>query len=191
MLRIPRIRREAGRPKSFKATGSVVVLTLILAAICTMGYYRGSYYKVETAYATDKVEYIARANEVEQLRDENQVLSEKLERSSKVVTTETTRELVRYYIRKYFPQSEWANAEAIAKCESGLNPQSLNDKNTNGSADRGVWQINTVHAKRFQTMYAINWELGAHDIDMATRYAKFLYDHSGWNPWVCRKVLKG
>jgi hypothetical protein len=33
------------------------------------------------------------------------------------------------------------------------------------------------------------FDLLAHDIDLNLQYARFLYDYSGWNPWVCRKVL--
>lgn len=36
-------------------------------------------------------------------------------------------------------------AAAIALAESGGNPNAVNDKNTNGSIDRGLWQINSVH----------------------------------------------
>lgn len=36
-------------------------------------------------------------------------------------------------------------AVAIALAESGGNPKAVNDKNTNGTIDKGLWQINTVH----------------------------------------------
>ncbi len=35
--------------------------------------------------------------------------------------------------------------EAIARQESGLNPLAVNDRNTDGSSDYGLMQINTLH----------------------------------------------
>ena len=33
----------------------------------------------------------------------------------------------------------------LAKCESGLNPRAVNNKNKNGSIDRGLFQFNSIH----------------------------------------------
>lgn len=38
-----------------------------------------------------------------------------------------------------------AVAVALTQPESGRNPDAVNDKNTDGSVDRGLWQINSVH----------------------------------------------
>lgn len=43
-----------------------------------------------------------------------------------------------------FPASEIATATAVAFAESGGNP-SASHRNTNGSSDYGLWQINTIH----------------------------------------------
>jgi hypothetical protein len=43
-----------------------------------------------------------------------------------------------------FPASEIATATAVAFAESGGNP-SASHRNTNGSTDYGLWQINTIH----------------------------------------------
>ena len=44
-----------------------------------------------------------------------------------------------------FNESEIPTFLAIAKAESGWNPAAVNDKNRNGSIDRGLFQINSVH----------------------------------------------
>jgi hypothetical protein len=43
-----------------------------------------------------------------------------------------------------FPASEIATATAVAFAESGGNTDAIN-RNTNGSTDHGLWQINTIH----------------------------------------------
>ena len=65
----------------------------------------------------------------------------------------------------------------VAKCESGLNPDALN-KNTNGSFDVGVFQINTVHKQKNMTDFVKN-------ID----YGYKLYQEQGLRPWVCARKL--
>jgi cell wall-associated NlpC family hydrolase len=44
-----------------------------------------------------------------------------------------------------FSESEVPIFMAIAKAESGWRPDAVNDKNRNGSIDRGLFQINSVH----------------------------------------------
>lgn len=124
-----------------------------------------------------------------ELAQENEELKAKVDASSKIKTDNNTKELMRYYIRKYFPESEWSLAEKIMTCESNMNPQTINERNKDGSTDRGAWQLNSVHAQRFQKMYGIKWEIGAHDPDLSTQYAKYLYDNQGWGPWVCRRYV--
>lgn len=68
----------------------------------------------------------------------------------------------------------------IVGCESGFNTDAHNDKNKDGSTDGGLWQINSAHDSRLN-------ELGLdkyNPVD-ATKYARMLYDKSGWKPWVC------
>lgn len=144
--------------------------------------------KVKMSWVNEYVtkEAVAKRNE---LSDINVQLKAKIDSSAKIVTPETTKQLVRYYIHKYFPQNQWTIAEAVSTCEANMNPMTINDKNTNGSVDRGAWQINSVHAQRFAAMYGIDWKVGAHDIELSTKYAKFLVDHSGWQPWVCYRII--
>jgi hypothetical protein len=85
---------------------------------------------------------------------------------------------VEEFVRAVFGK-EADNALKVFRCESGLRAQAYN-KNTNGSIDVGVAQINSVHGvpKRYLENYKIN-----------ILVAKQIYDASGWNPWVCAKKV--
>jgi len=53
-----------------------------------------------------------------------------------------------YYARGAgIPENQLATCVAIAMAESSLNPLAVNDKNSDGSIDRGLWQINSVHCQ--------------------------------------------
>jgi hypothetical protein len=166
------------------------VLTLALVSAGSWG--ESTYRQIQAAFAIEQA-YAGQGETLSQLQQENQALEEKLQKSAKTITPASTKELVRFYIRKHFPQNEWARAEQVFTCESGLNPQSAGTNQVGahkGSIDRGVAQVNDkFHKARFEKMYGIPFEVGAHDIELNLRYARYLYDHSGWGPWVCRKVL--
>jgi hypothetical protein len=59
-------------------------------------------------------------------------------------------------------------------------PHAYNPRNTNGSTDGGLWQINSVHDKRLQQL-----GLDKYDPEDATKFARMLYDERGWRDWVC------
>ncbi len=84
-------------------------------------------------------------------------------------------------IREWFPE-ETHTAVAIAKCESGLRPNAVNNKNTNGSTDGGLWQINSVHDHRLKQL-----GLDKFNPEDATKFARMLYEERGWKDWVCLK----
>lgn len=67
-------------------------------------------------------------------------------------------------------------AAAIALAESAGNPNAVNH-NRNGSIDRGLWQINSVHGSLSSTDVAAN-----------ARGAVKIYKESGWAPWVTFKT---
>lgn len=132
--------------------------------------------------------YQQEASRSAQLAEENQALKDKLNFSAKIVTSDVTKTIVRYYLTKYFGKDE-PTAEKIFTCESNLNPNALNDKNKDGSTDRGVGQINSVHANQFKQVTGVNYAWGAHDIESNVKFAKWIYDTSGWSPWVCSRIV--
>jgi hypothetical protein len=76
-----------------------------------------------------------------------------------------------------------ATAVAIALAESGGDP-TKRPRNSNGSYDHGLWQINSVHR---DILTRGNWQ---NPTDNA-RMAKAVYDDAkGWTPWVVYKTQK-
>lgn len=67
----------------------------------------------------------------------------------------------------------------IAKAESGLRPDAIN-KNSNGTFDLGVFQINDVHSKRISRTDRM-------DFVKNIRFAWQLQTEQGFNPWVVYK----
>lgn len=75
------------------------------------------------------------------------------------------------------------------KSESGLRANAVNTKNRNGTVDRGVAQINSIHCGKVQGDCAT----ALLDAETNIKIAKQLYDRSGFNPWYgvsCRKYWK-
>jgi len=70
---------------------------------------------------------------------------------------------------------------ATMKCESGLRPDALN-KNSNGTFDVGIGQINDVHSKRISRQDRMDF---VKNID----FIYTLYQEQGLNPWVCARKL--
>ena len=69
----------------------------------------------------------------------------------------------------------------VMKCESGLRPDAIN-KNTNGTFDLGVGQINDVHSKRISREDRMDFRK---NIDFIYQ----LYSEQGLNPWVCNRLI--
>ncbi len=83
-------------------------------------------------------------------------------------------------IRETFPEDS-QTAIAIAKCESGLSATAYNPKNKNGSVDRGLFQLNSVHDASLERMGLDPW-----DVEDNVEFARHLYDQrGGWSDWVC------
>ena len=69
----------------------------------------------------------------------------------------------------------------IAYKESGLKYNAYNF-NSNGTSDYSVFQVNTVHIKRFGDKFTYNWKENI-------RVAHILYEEQGWRPWVAAHKL--
>jgi hypothetical protein len=73
------------------------------------------------------------------------------------------------------PSSQWSTAGAIAKAESCLNPNATLT-NTNGSKDRGLWQLNNK-------FYPLISDTCAYDRICSTRQMLTIYRDAGWSRW--------
>lgn len=82
-----------------------------------------------------------------------------------------------YALAAGFPPNEVATATAVALAESGGDPAATN-RNTNGSYDYGLWQINTVHGGLLNQGDKFN------PLDNA-KMALTVYKGAGnkWTPW--------
>ncbi len=68
----------------------------------------------------------------------------------------------------------------IMQCESGGNPEATN-LNTNGTSDSGLFQINSIHAGRYDMSNIFDPYINA-------QIAKSIKDSWGsWSPWVCSR----
>ena len=71
--------------------------------------------------------------------------------------------------------------EKIVKCESKFNPQAIHT-NVNGSKDKGLWQINSIH-KRISDADKLDYKA-------ATKWAIAKRLHDGnWSAWYCARKL--
>lgn len=70
---------------------------------------------------------------------------------------------------------EAETAIAIAKAESGLNPKAVNEKNSNGSSDYGLFQINSIHNPTEEQKF---------NAEENIKMSKRIYDARGnWTAW--------
>lgn len=170
---------------------TVIFLVLLTIPVAFIGYKSKLVEKAESKMTVYAQAYQQEASKSAELVKENDALKTQLSFSAKIVTSDTTKQVSIYYIHKYFPQSAWADIEATMRCESNLNNLSTNWHNKNGSIDRGLYMINSVHAKQFKEVTGMDYETGAYDWDASSKFARWLYDHSGLQPWVCYQIVKG
>lgn len=100
-----------------------------------------------------------------------------------LIGTTTKEKSIEEKIIETFPEDA-ETALKIAKCESELNPSAVNNRNKNGSVDKGLYQINSVHDKRVREL-----DLDLFDTDDNLKIARLLYEEHGWKPWVCSKKI--
>lgn len=94
---------------------------------------------------------------------------------------------VRSYIYANWPggAKEKARAVAVAGCESGFRDNAKN-LNSNGSIDRGAFQINDIHEG---SLYQRSQTLQLYEIQFNVEIAIKLWRRDGWRPWVCAHKL--
>ena len=73
----------------------------------------------------------------------------------------------------------------IIQKESSFNPKATN-LNDNGSIDRGIFQINSIHKNKVKNLNDL------FDVDTNIRIAKQIYDESGqsWRQWSTCRLIK-
>ena len=93
----------------------------------------------------------------------------------------TWAEVLVMIVDRWSKHGKKATYEAIKvfECESGLNEYAYN-KNTNGTTDSGVAQVNSVHKQTVEAMW---------DAEKNLDFALALYERQGFSPWVCAKKL--
>lgn len=94
---------------------------------------------------------------------------------NKPASSYTFRQLEELWISAGGDARDAPTAAAVALAESAGNPNAQ-DRNTNGTIDRGLWQINSVHGRLSTTNVAAN-----------AKAAVQIHKKSGWDPWVTYK----
>lgn len=95
---------------------------------------------------------------------------EKVELKPVLIRAELPTERIERKIRAMFPEEP--GMVKVAWCESRLEPNATNHNN-NGSVDKGVFQLNSIH----------NFEGDLYNEDVNIAHARTLYEESGVQPW--------
>lgn len=173
----------------FQATWPAVIVLTLTGLIVLPFYFKAEADKLKPQLAASAQQTTVVEARLTDAQAENQLLKEKLEQAAHVRVDDKTKELVRFYLRKYFG-ADAPRAEKIFTCESGLSPHAVHVNAPGLGADHGVAQINSRwHQARFEQMMGVAFEVGSHDIDMNLRYARFLWEHSGEGAWVCARLV--
>lgn len=181
--------QDRNNMKSAKGSILIIFLIWILPTIIIGGLSQSAIKANASASQKEQEAQVWKA-ERDYLVMENQELKDKLERSAKIETSNTTKKVAEEYIKKYFPEPQvQAQVMQIVKCESNFNNLAFN-KNKNGSVDKGVFQINSVHAKAFKKVTGFDYEVGANDFDANVKYARYIYDtQHNFSAWVCSRIV--
>lgn len=91
-----------------------------------------------------------------------------------ITEIDTSSHSVEDKICEVFPEN-CAVMVAIAKAESGLDPNEPPNTNNNGSTDTGIFRINSIHGYSQEYL---------DDVDNNIKVAKIIYDTQGITAWV-------
>jgi hypothetical protein len=95
----------------------------------------------------------------------------------------------RSLVEKYFPPDQVENAMAVLQGESSGNPNATNS-NTNGTTDRGLFQINDVHTQELKDRGIISSEDDLYDPETNVKAASQVYSQGdGWHQWMAARKI--
>lgn len=83
--------------------------------------------------------------------------------------------------------SDAPKARRVVQAESSGNPTAQNT-NRNGTVDRGLFQINSIHIPQLQKEGIISTETDLFDPVKNTKAALYLKNRDGWKPWDASKA---
>jgi len=87
---------------------------------------------------------------------------------------------IEQYICEVF-EDDYEDAMKILSCENkGLSPLAINDANSNGSTDVGIFQINSIHGFTVEEMQ---------DYRANINFAHKLFKRDSWSAWACSHKL--
>jgi len=160
----------------------IVAQILLLIGLSVAGTI--AYAKVRTDIMWDRAEYI----ELERCIDgtlatfceEGWDVRQAEDTGVEAIADEAPVASVEEQIRRMFPEDP-NTAVAIAKCESGLNPDVIGDGHT-AYVSVGLMQIRTLPTRMDYYNLTVN---KLKDPVVNLLMARIIYDRSGWQPWSC------
>ncbi len=88
------------------------------------------------------------------------------------------------YILEVFGESEgMRGVKMLKECENkNMNERAINTANSNGSVDRGLWQINSIHGHNVD-------KLMGHKFNTNKAYQIYKNAGNSFRPWTCSYIL--
>lgn len=103
-----------------------------------------------------------------------------------LVKAKTEKQSIMAYMIEVFGDDASELISIVSRCENNKFDQNATNQNRNGTIDKGVTQINSIHlsGKEFKSC------IHAHD-DYKSNIdcAKEIYDKYGWSAWACSHVI--
>jgi len=84
------------------------------------------------------------------------------------------------------PKWKWdcGEAKAVARCESQMRPSAVSPPNTNGTRDRGLFQVNSVWRDAFgETLWA---QILEPEVNVAMAHHIWTVGNESWMYWTCQ-----
>lgn len=146
----------------------VVLILLIIGAFIVLAGRGWRLAEISTAHAEELIQTVEEVKQqAEAIKEQNEQLRDKAQ--------VPTKDMIVAEIKKVFGNHS-EEALQVAKCESGIADKT--NINKNGTFDSNIFQINSIHVKRFGAGFIKDWK---ENINVAYK----IFDEQNWNPWVC------